>query len=128
MFDHVSIKVGDLIKSKAFYEKAFSPLGYKISFGKEGLFYAFDIGNHCLFEIIQHHEKTPITSTHIAFRAASREIVNAFYTAALNAGAKNNGESGPRPQYTQAYYACFILDRDGHNIEVMHDVYEDLIL
>lgn len=121
MFDHVSIKVKDLIKSKTFYEKAFLPLGCKISFGKEGLFYAFDIGNHCLFEIIQHHEKTPITSTHIAFRAASHEIVNVFYTAALNAGAKDNGKPGPRPQYTEQYYACFIFDPDGHNIEVMYD-------
>jgi catechol 2,3-dioxygenase-like lactoylglutathione lyase family enzyme len=122
VFDHVSIKVKDLIKSKTFYEKAFLPLGYKISFGKEGL-YAFDIGNHCLFEIIQHHEKTAITSTHVAFRAATHEKVNAFYTAALDAGAKDNGELGPRPQYTKQYYACFILDPDGHNIEVMHDVY-----
>ncbi len=123
MFDHVSIKVKDLLKSKVFYEKIFLPLGYKISFGKEGVFYAFDLGNHCLFEIIQHKEKTPITSTHIAFRATTHETVNAFYLSALEAGAKDNGKPGPRPQYTEQYYACFILDLDGHNIEVMHDIY-----
>lgn len=126
MFDHVSIKVKDLANSKTFYEKAFSSLGYKVSFGKEGLFYAFDIGNHCLFEIIQSDEKTSITSTHIAFRVSSREQVHAFYTAAIKAGAKNNGEPGPRPQYTKQYYACFILDPNGHNIEAMHDIYQGL--
>lgn len=124
MFDHVSIKVSDLTKSKAFYEKAFLPLGYKISFGKEGLFYAFDIGNNCLFEIIQHKEVTPITGTHFAFRVTTHDKVNDFYRAALEAGAKDNGKPGPRPQYTAEYYACFVLDPDGHNVEVMYDVFK----
>lgn len=62
MFDHVSIKVNDLNKSKAFYEKAFKPLGYTLAFGEEGVFHAFNIGSNCLFEIIQHKDNQPITS------------------------------------------------------------------
>ncbi len=121
MFDHVSIKVSDLEKSKEFYEKSFAPLGYKVSFGKDGIFHAFDIGKGFLFEIFQHKSNEPITSTHTAFRAEGQEMVRAFYSAAIEVGATDNGKPGPRPNYTKNYYACFILDPDGHNIEVMFD-------
>ena len=121
MIDHVTIGVKSLEKSKVFYEKAFTPLGYKISFGEEKKFWAFDTGNGTLFEIIQHKGKAPITSCHIAFRVNSKEKIHQFYIAAMNAGAKDNGAPGPRPQYTKKYYACFVLDLDGHNIEAMHD-------
>lgn len=121
MIDHVTLKVHHLEKSRIFYEKAFSPLGYTLSFGKEGLFYAFDLGQGMLFEIAQYDENTPLTSTHIAFRAESPEKVNAFYQSALSAGGVDNGKPGPRPHYTEHYYACFILDPDGHNIEAMFD-------
>ena len=122
MIDHVSIKVSDLQKSKLFYEKAFAPFGYKIAFGEEGVFYAFDVGNGCLFEIIKFNSNKSITSSHIAFRAASQKQVQDFYAAAIEAGATDNGEPGQRPNYTKNYYACFILDPDGHNIEAMFDI------
>lgn len=123
MFDHVSIKVSNLEKSKIFYQQVFAPLGYEISFGKEGIFHAFDIGNHCLFEIIKNKDNSTITGVHVAFRAENKEKVIAFYQAAIAAGATENGKPGPRPQYTENYYASFILDPDGHNIEVMFDVW-----
>jgi catechol 2,3-dioxygenase-like lactoylglutathione lyase family enzyme len=122
MFDHVSIKVNDLEKSKVFYEKTFAPLGYKFSFGKDGIFYAFDIGSHCLFEIVKHNDNSPITGVHIAFRVENKEKVIAFHQAAIEAGATDHGKPGPRPQYTENYYASFILDLDGHNIEAMCDI------
>ncbi|MEK1875609.1 MAG: VOC family protein, partial [Rhizobium altiplani] len=53
MIDHITVAVSDLAKSKLFYEKALAPLGYNLSFGKESVFWAFDIGNGCLFEIQQ---------------------------------------------------------------------------
>ena len=120
MIDHVTIFVSDLERSKVFYEKAFSPLGYKIAFGEASRFWAFDIGQG-LFEIAQMEVKGPITSSHIAFRVDSHEKVNSFHLAALMAGAKDYGAPGPRPHYTPNYYASFILDPDGHNIEAMFD-------
>jgi catechol 2,3-dioxygenase-like lactoylglutathione lyase family enzyme len=119
MIDHMTIEVGDLEKSKLFYERAFAPLGYRLSFGKEDVFWAFDVGNGCLFEIQQTDEKSPLTHLHVAFRVGSKAEVDAFYRAALEAGAKENGAPGPRPDYAENYYACFVLDPDGYNIEAM---------
>lgn len=59
---------------------------------------------------------------HIAFRAASRALVDAFYQAAIAAGGRDNGAPGLRPHYHPDYYGAFVLDPDGHNIEaVCHD-------
>lgn len=121
MFDHITIYVSNLDKSRLFYEQAFKPLNYKMSFGKKEIFWAFDLGNGSLFEIAQHKGEVPLTSVHVAFRTQCIEEVNNFYNAALAAGAKGNGEPGPRPQYTKNYYACFVHDLDGHNIEAMFD-------
>jgi catechol 2,3-dioxygenase-like lactoylglutathione lyase family enzyme len=119
MIDHITIEVSDLEKSKLFYERAFAPLGYSLSFGKEGVFWAFDVGNGCLFEIQRTGEAPPLTRLHVAFRVKSKAQVDAFYHAALQAGATDNGAPGPRPQYAETYYACFVLDPDGYNIEAM---------
>lgn len=120
MIDHVTIKVKNLEKSKKFYEKVFAPLGYKIAFGEEKSFWAFDIGNG-LFEIVQSGSKKSLTKVHVAFRVNKKDEVNKFYRAAMNAGAKDNGKPEPCPEYTKNYYACFVFDLDGHNIEAMID-------
>ncbi|WP_119391288.1 VOC family protein [Taklimakanibacter lacteus] len=120
MIDHVTFAVGNLEKSKRFYEQAFAPLGYRVAFGEAGRFWAFDIDDG-LFEIMQSADKPPLTRVHVAFRVKSRADVDEFYRAALAAGARDNGPPGPRPQYTPNYYACFVLDPDGYNIEAMID-------
>ncbi|KKZ89246.1 lactoylglutathione lyase [Rhizobium phaseoli] len=119
MIDHITIAVSDLSKSKLFYEKAFLPLGYRLTFGKESVFWAFDIGNGCLFEIQQADSPPPLTRIHVAFRACGKAEVDAFHHAALEAGARDNGAPGLRPEYAPDYYACFVLDPDGYNIEAM---------
>ncbi|GLQ54075.1 VOC family protein [Devosia nitrariae] len=119
MFDHVTLAVSDLQKSKLFYERAFEALGYRLSFGKEGVFWAFDVGDGSLFEIQRSESPPPLTRVHVAFRVKSATEVDAFYQAALEAGAMDNGAPGPRPQYAASYYACFVLDPDGYNIEAM---------
>ncbi|MDX8447179.1 VOC family protein [Mesorhizobium captivum] len=119
MIDHITIEVSDLDKSKLFYEKAFAPLGNRLSFGKQGVFWAFDVGNGCLFEIQRTGEKQQLTHLHVAFRVKSRAEVDAFYRAALEAGGADNGAPGARPDYAENYYACFVLDPDGYNIEAM---------
>lgn len=121
MIDHVTISVTDLVKSKAFYEKAFIPFDYKVSFGKNGKFWAFDIGNGTFFEIAQYKKTDRLTSCHVAFRAKSQEQVRQFYEAALAAGGKCNGTPGPRPQYAESYYAAFVIHPSGHNIEACFD-------
>lgn len=121
MIDHVTISVNDLTKSKDFYEKVFIPFGYKVLFGKEEIFWAFDIGNGALFEISQSKDDHRLTSFHIAFRAKNQKQVQQFYEAALAAGGKCNGPPGLRPHYTESYYAAFVFDPDGHNIEAVFD-------
>ena len=119
MIDHVSVAVKSLAVSRAFYERTLASLGHKVAFGSDGKFWAFDAGHGTLFELMQSQDGDKIGPCHIAFRADSHEQVDAFYKAALQAGAKCNGPPGPRPQYTENYYAAFVLDPDGYNIEAM---------
>jgi catechol 2,3-dioxygenase-like lactoylglutathione lyase family enzyme len=118
MIDHVTLAVTDLEKSKLFYETVLASLGYRLAFGREGAFWSFDIGDG-LFEIMQSDDPGPLTRVHVAFRVKSRAEVEAFHRAALAAGALENGAPGPRPAYAPNYYACFVLDPDGYNIEAM---------
>lgn len=120
MIDHITIAVSDLERSKLFYEKTFAALGYRLAFGEERIFWAFDVDDG-LFEIMQSPSKPPLTRVHVALRVKSKADVDEFYRAALAAGATDNGPPGPRPQYTPNYYACFVLDPDGYNIEAMID-------
>lgn len=120
MIDHVTLPVRDLARSRLFYECAFAPLGYRLAFGDDGSFWAFEIGDG-LFEIRQLGDEPPPSRVHVAFRAKGRAQVDAFHRAALDAGATDNGAPGPRPAYTPTYYAGFVLDPDGYNIEAMID-------
>lgn len=122
MIDHIDVPVSNLEKSRTFYEKVFLPLGFKVSFGNEGKFWAFDLAGKGLFEIYQ--AKSSFTKFHVAFRVQTRESVHAFYLSAMEAGATDNGGPGPRPNYTPDYYACFVFDPDGHNIEAVHDTWQ----
>jgi len=121
MLDHLTIYVNDLAKSKNFYEKVFEPFGYQIAFGDKEKFWAFDIGDGAFFEIAQYNAVDKLTPCHFAFRARSQKQVQQFYAAGLAAGGKCNGAPGLRPQYTETYYAAFIIDPRGHNIEAVFD-------
>ncbi len=121
MIDHITIAVRNVEQSRLFYQEAFSPLGYKIAFGEEDTFWAFDVGEGTLFEIRRAGAQETVTSCHVAFRVSNEEQVQKFHNAALNAGGIDNGAAGPRPNYTETYYAGFVLDPDGHNIEAMYD-------
>lgn len=121
MIDHITIPVSDVEASKAFYQTALKPLGYTVAFGEEGRLWAFDIGDGGLFEIVKNQDHRPITPSHFAFRARSKAEVDSFYKAALDAGARGNGKPGPRALYSEGYYASFVIDLDGYNVEVMID-------
>ena len=117
MFDHVVFGVSDYEESKAFFLKALEPLGIAVvSEGPLGveLCRPGDDTSLCIRRV---EEKA--AHLHIAFTAENRQQVVDFHSAALNAGASNNGEAGLRPQYHANYYAAFVIGPDGHNIEVV---------
>jgi catechol 2,3-dioxygenase-like lactoylglutathione lyase family enzyme len=119
MFDHVKFGVTDFAASKAFYLKALQPLGVVIVGEGEptyGVEMAQPNGKSSLV-LFQTNEKP--AHLHIAFMADTREQVDAFYRAALEAGAKDNGAPGLRPKYHANYYAAFVIAPDGHNIEAV---------
>ena len=127
ILDHVTLTVKNYARSRAFYEKALAPLGITrvkehgqgCGFGKTGSRKPdFWIGEGpASFQNPRHLEA--ITPTHVAFAAASREEVDAFYAAALEAGGKDFGPPGLRTAYHPKYYGAFILDPDGHDIEAV---------
>ena len=119
MFDHVKFGVSDFAASKAFYLKALEPLGVVVV--SEGVpTYGVELCQPngkvslCLFQT----EEKP-AHLHIAFVAESRRQVDAFYRGALEAGGKDNGAPGLRPNYHANYYAAFVIGPDGHNIEMV---------
>jgi catechol 2,3-dioxygenase-like lactoylglutathione lyase family enzyme len=116
MFDHVVFGVSDYAGSKAFFLKALEPIGLAVvSEGSLGIELSAD-GKSSLC-IRKTGEKSG--HLHLAFTAENRQQVEAFYRAALEAGAKDNGAPGLRPNYTGQYYAAFVIGPDGHNIEVV---------
>ena len=117
MLDHVTLKVANLATSLAFYENTLKPLGITRLYG-DGEYYAgFGIAPKAFFWIGQ--SKGAITGSHVALAAPSRAVVDAFYKAAIAAGAQDNGKPGLRPHYHENYYGAFVLDPDGHNIEAV---------
>lgn len=119
MFDHVVFGVSDFAQSKAFYLKALEPIGVTVvkDWPPNGVELCQPKGTASL-GLFQTKEKPAYL--HIAFVAKNRQQVDAFYRAALAAGGKDNGPPGIRPQYNQQYYAAFVIDPDGHNIEVVY--------
>jgi catechol 2,3-dioxygenase-like lactoylglutathione lyase family enzyme len=123
VIDHLGMKVGEIARATEFYLKALSPLGISIvmevSAEETGRGAAVGFGaNHKPFFWIGEGERAG-DHVHVAFVAQSRAGVDAFYRAALAAGAKDNGPPGLRPHYHANYYGAFVLDPDGNNIEAV---------
>jgi len=123
MIDHTGIHVQDLALSLAFYKAALAPLGYgvrlslpdAVGFGAVPPAPGDDPGGDFWLT-----RATPMEPrSHIAFRAHSRAQVDAFHSAALQAGGTDNGPPGLRPHYHAHYYAAFVHDPDGYNIEAV---------
>jgi catechol 2,3-dioxygenase-like lactoylglutathione lyase family enzyme len=121
MFDHIQIKVDDLESSRAFYEAVLGTLGYKVVFEAKAVVVGFGNNPHDMFEVRQAGPDAPVSkSAHIAFAAQSEDAVHAFHAVALAQGAKDNGMPGPRPHYEQGYFAAFVIDPNGHNLEAVY--------
>jgi catechol 2,3-dioxygenase-like lactoylglutathione lyase family enzyme len=125
MLDHVSLPVADMAAARVFYDAALAPLGFKrmMNFDAEQGNSASGYGtDHPWFWIGREvaRKAAPVSQgSHVAFRAPSRAAVDAFYGAAMDAGAQDNGAPGLRPNYHPNYYAAFVLDLDGHHIEAV---------
>jgi catechol 2,3-dioxygenase-like lactoylglutathione lyase family enzyme len=119
VFDHVGLNVADLATSRRFFEQALEPFGYRVvmDFSEHG---AVGFGPD---------ERTPGfwigardprgTGTHVAFAAGDHATVERFHEAALAAGGTDNGPPGTREEYHPTYYAAFVIDPDGNNIEAV---------
>jgi catechol 2,3-dioxygenase-like lactoylglutathione lyase family enzyme len=131
MLDHVSIRVADYARSKKFYVAALAPLGYRLAIES-----ASGAGFHRGFiPDFWIKQGQPMTlgaragphelagcggiAVHVAFASEDRATVDAFYRAAMAAGAHDNGAPGLRPEYHPNYYGAFVLDPDGYNIEAV---------
>jgi catechol 2,3-dioxygenase-like lactoylglutathione lyase family enzyme len=118
VIDHVGIGVRDFEQSLDFYTNALAPLGFeRVAFVDEDNRSAgFGVRGRDDFWI---HEGRPVGRMHVAFDSESREAVDAFHAAALAAGARDNGSPGLRPEYSDTYYAAYVLDPNGNNIEAV---------
>jgi catechol 2,3-dioxygenase-like lactoylglutathione lyase family enzyme len=116
MIDHVTANVSDVERAKQFYSQALAPLGYSVQmefpeaagFGSGEGIPDFWIGS-----------RDQRGATHVAFTAPDRATVDAFHQAAIAAGAEDHGAPGIREHYHQNYYAAFVHDADGNNIEAV---------
>ena len=131
MIDHIGITVSNVARATEFYLKCLAPLGYgivmevsaeeagsepAIGFGPPGKEADFQTGKPSFWIGGGEPPSGPI---HVAFVAETRVAVDAFHRAALAAGGKDNGAPGLRPQYHETYYAAFVFDADGNNIEAV---------
>lgn len=117
MLDHITLAVADFYTARAFYDGALAPLGIMRLYADGDLAAGYGRDGKAFFWIAQQDQ--PPTQAHIAFAAPDKEAVAAFYEAALAQGGRDNGAPGPRPQYHDRYFAAFIFDLDGNNIEAV---------
>ena len=131
MIDHMGVTVRDLQASKAFYDAAFAPLGIAVVMSVS----AEEAGSSAFIGYGATEDRRDIQAgkpsfwvsegevvtgpMHVAFLAADRAQVDAFHAAALAAGGTDNGAPGVRPHYHPNYYAAFVLDPDGRNVEAV---------
>jgi catechol 2,3-dioxygenase-like lactoylglutathione lyase family enzyme len=117
MYDHIGLKVQDIAKSVRFYGAALGPLGHVTAssdasgagFGPQGA--------PALWLYLD--KSAAGAGTHVAFRAQNRAAVDRFHAEGLKAGGRDNGKPGLRADYAPTYYAAFLIDPDGNNVEAV---------
>jgi catechol 2,3-dioxygenase-like lactoylglutathione lyase family enzyme len=116
VIDHVILDVRDQAASKRFYEQALAPLEYEIVFELDA---GCGLGQRGKPDFWVVERGSPQTGVHVAFTSPDRATVDRFHEAALAAGGTDNGAPGLRPHYHESYYAAFVLDPDGNNVEAV---------
>jgi len=120
MFDHISLGVRDVARSKAFYDAALGPLGYScLSEGADSLGYGKQAVGLWLGQTDSPVPADLKSGLHVCFAAPSRRSVADFHAAALAGGGRDNGKPGVRADYAPNYYAAFVVDPDGYRLEAL---------
>lgn len=124
MLSHISLGTRDLDRAQAFYDAVLAPLGFvRVWRTERGIGYGPPGGNDKL-ALFQHSDaRVPLAAGpgfHLAFAAPNRDAVDGFHAAAMAAGGRDDGGPGLRAHYGSTYYAAFIIDPDGHKLEVVH--------
>jgi catechol 2,3-dioxygenase-like lactoylglutathione lyase family enzyme len=117
MYDHIGLRVGNLDASVRFYTAALAPLGFVLcsrddasaGFGRKG--------EPALW--LHLHKGPSGTGAHVAFRAPDHAAIAKFHAEGLKVGGRDNGGAGPRADYSPTYYAAFLIDPDGNNVEAV---------
>ena len=121
MLDHIGLRTPQFGTLVRFYEASLSPLGYTKLFAWDG---GAGFGRDGAAALWIHGSNTKPAGIHIALSAADHAAVDAFHQAALNAGATDNGKPGLRTDYHPNYYAAFVTDPDGNNLEAVCHIAE----
>jgi catechol 2,3-dioxygenase-like lactoylglutathione lyase family enzyme len=117
MYDHVGLKVRDLAASLKFYRAALKPLGHVVGSSDDS---GAGLGPKDAPALWLYPDAEARGGAHVAFRAGSRAAVDGFHREGLKAGGRDNGGAGLREDYGAGYYAAFLLDPDGHNVEAVY--------
>lgn len=117
MYDHIGFKVKDLGKSIRFYTAALAPLGCVLG-SHDNTYAGFGPKDEPALWLYANKDAKP-SSVHVAFRSNERAAVDSFYKAGLENGGKDNGKPGVRADYSPTYYAAFLIDPDGNNVEAV---------
>jgi catechol 2,3-dioxygenase-like lactoylglutathione lyase family enzyme len=117
MYDHIGLRVGDLDASVRFYTAALAPLGFVLC-SRDDSGAGFGPKDAPALWLHLNKGKTP-AGAHVAFRAGNHDAVKKFHADGLKAGGRDNGGAGPRADYSPTYYAAFLIDPDGNNVEAV---------
>ena len=117
MYDHIGIKVANLDASIRFYTAALAPLGYVLCSKDDSGAGFGPKGQPALWPY--RHEGLKSDGAHIAFRAPDHAAIRKFHAEGVKAGGRDNGAAGPRADYSPTYYAAFLIDPDGNNVEAV---------
>ena len=116
MYDHIGLKVQDLDASVQFYTAALAPLGFVLASRDDN---GAGFGPPDAPALWLYRVDNANGETHVAFRAPNRQAVDRFHVAGAAAGGRDNGKAGLRADYSPSYYAAFLIDPDGNNVEAV---------